>query len=192
MNESQLQELLTGADRAFAADSRADPASLALSVQRRVVIRKKRRNKLLAGGIVVLLVAGFLLGYPQYNRYREKKQIALQMEIQNELAALKAETEQTLALIQSVNQRTERRKQLAALQQRLASLAAEAAEPESQDEQLAGQLYQKAQSLSAQADSCNAVKALYQQIIRTFPDSSYTNQAKQELSQLECLNGTHL
>lgn len=192
MNETQLKELLERTDQAFGTESTADSAGLAQTARLRAAIRKKRRTELLAGGTFVLLVAGFLLGYPQYSRYREKKQIALQREIQNELAALKAETEQTLALIQSVNRRTQKRRQLAQLQQRLASLAEVTEDTESVDDQLAGELYQKAQSLSAQADSCSAVKILYQQIIRTFPNSSYTQDAKAKMTQLDCPNGIHL
>ena len=192
MNETQLKDILTQADEALGTESAIDSAALAQTARQRAAIRKRRRTELLAGGLFALLVGAFLLGYPQYNKYQEKKQIALQMEMQKELAALKAETEQTLALIQSVNQRAQKRKQLAALQQRLASLTAQADSTDRQDEELAGKLYYKAQALSDKSDSCNAVKTLYQQIIQTFPNSSYTSTVKEKLAQLDCLNGMKL
>lgn len=192
MNETQLKELLTRADQALWTDSPADSAALIHHVQQRVAIHKRRRAELLAGGTLVLLLAACLVGYTQFNRYQEKKQVVLQAEVQNELTALKAETEQTLALIKSVNQRSRQRKQLTALQRRLASLTAERNDADMQDEQLAGKLYFKAQTLSKQTDSCNTVKSLYQQIIQTFPNSSYTPEAKEELAQLDCSNGIHL
>jgi len=192
MNETQLKDMLTQADQAFGMESSMDSAALAKTARQRAAVRKRRRAELLAGGTLVCLLAVFLFGYIQFHQYQEEKQIALQIEIEKELADLKADTEQTLALIQSVNQRTQRRKQLAALQNRLASLTAETERIDTQDEQLAGKLYQKAQALSGRANSCNAVKTLYQQIIQTFPNSSYTTSAKEKLAQLDCLNGIHL
>ena len=192
MNETQVKDVLTQADQAFGTELTSDSATLAQHARQRAAAGQRRRVELLGSGMLVILLAAGLIGYTQYNRYRETRRLALRQETQKELAALKAEAQYTLALIQSVNQRTERRKQLAALRQRLASLAAETESIEIQDEQLAGKLYQKAQALSTQSDSCNAVKTLYQQIIQTFPNSSYTNQAKQKLSQLDCRNGTHL
>lgn len=184
--------MLTQADQALGTEPAMNSAVLARNAFRRAAIRKRRRTELLAGGTLVLLVAACLIGYKQFNQSQEKKQVALQIKIQNELADLKAETEYTLALIQSVNQRAQNRKQLTALRQRLASITAQSAETENTDERLASELYQKAQDLSARADSCHAVKALYQQILQTFPNSSYTQEAKEKLTQLDCNNGIHL
>jgi TolA-binding protein len=192
MNESQLKELLAGADQAFGTQSAMDSAVLVQNAQRRAAIRQRRRAEWLAGGTLAILLAVCLLGYVPFRRYQEKKQIARQIEIQKELDDLRTQAQQTLALIQSVNERTRTRKQLTSLQQRLASIAAQSAETENTDDQLASQLYQKAQMLAAQADSCSAVKALYQQIIRTFPNSSYTHEAKTKVTQLDCPNGVHL
>jgi TolA-binding protein len=192
MNETQLKKLLTGADQACRTESSTDSAAMVKSIRRQYAIRMRHRTEWLAAGTLGLLAAAWLAGYNQYSHRQEQKQIALQTEIQKKIADLKAEAEQTLTLIKSANQQTQKRKQLAQLQQRLASITAQSARTENTDEQLAGELYQMAQSLSAQADSCSAVKILYQQIIRTFPNSSYTQDAKAKMTQLDCPNGIHL
>ena len=192
MNETQLKNMLTQADQAFRTECGADSTTLAQTARHRVAIRKRRRAEWLTGGTLILLLAVCLLGYTQFKQYQAKKQIALQIQIKKELDDLKAETDYTLALIKSINQRTQQRKQLAALRQRLASITAQTDNTQTEDEKLASALYQKAETLSTRANSCNAVKTLYQQIIQTFPNSSYTNPAREKLAQLDCLNGIHL
>lgn len=189
MNEEQIKNILQQVDQQAFTASELNPTAIAHSAREQYTLGKKRRIELLVGGGFVLVLMMSLLGYHQYDQYQQK-QIALNEQAQKELAALKVETQHTLALIQYAKDRTQRHKNITKLRQKLASMTPHSkTEKPDKNEQLAASLYQKAQTLSTKTNSCSAVKMLYQQIIRTFPKTKYSRSAKEKLAQLNCLNG---
>lgn len=182
MNETVLQNLLKQADQQLALSPHADPAALAGRAIRRAA-RQSRRQTALLTAVVCLLV--LTVGLAGYSRRQHLRRLAFESQMQTELARIKAEARETLALIQQANAQLELEKKNAELQSLLASIEARALQIETRSEALAATLYEKARTLAADEATCPIAETLYQRIVQTFPETSYGPLARQALVQFE-------
>lgn len=184
MNETQLQNLLHQTDQTLRPTALQDPSDLASRARRQAARQTRRRATLLCSATGLLLLTAVLTGIT--HRRHEQQRLAFEADMQTQLAQLQTEARQTLALIQQANEQLKLQQKNAELQTLLASIETRAQQMQSRTEQLAAQLYEKAQTLSQEENTESVVCDLYQRIVQTFPETSYSALAQQALAQLDC------
>ena len=189
MNENQIDNLLKQADDTLMSPSAVNPADLSIRARRRAAMQSRRRTAIAGTVTALLILAACLVGYNQHQQ-KIQQRIAMETQLQQDLAQLKADTAATLAEIKALNKEYKTQVTIADMKVRLETIRSRIESMENQSEQLAARLYNRAQSLSNQENTCTIARDLYLRIVETFPKTTYYDLAQQQLAQLNCFNGS--
>jgi hypothetical protein len=180
MNDEQITELLKRADEA------AGPPHLS-GVTASGVRKRIRHRRLVTGGALaatagMLLIAG-LWSLPHGGGTDVKEQRIASLE--DEVRQLKAQSEETLAMVRDVLAKERQTDRLLALETELARIPDPVEQMKERDDKTAFSLVYQADRMYREMNQTRSAVETYEQVIRLYPQNHWAEVARQRITEIK-------
>ncbi len=182
MNEEQIKELLTQADK-VAGMPTFGPLTAA-RMRRHVHQRHLVRIAVPTAAAATIAIAAVLgtLSLPMRKSQPQPERIA---SLEEQVRQLQAQTQTTLKLVQDVLEKDRQQRRLASLEAELASIPDPMQEIDRQVDKTAFILVYQADKLYKELNQTESAVQAYQEVIQLFPTNQWAQVARERLSQIE-------